>query len=310
MRAFGSTMNATGYFLFGMNVHMPRAFGELTTEHRTLSWAHGDIENRLFFRGNRFTRVNSLLSLVLATMFSLLFYGAMLLIPNTPVGGRFIGQGIIPAAIVFLSSWCVAILLVKWRKLAMQRRVLSLNAIPDEADFVLSPSSVERVNKLMHQQVDDPRKFVLFNRIEIALSNLKNIGRVSDVDEILKSQAEADEAVSESSYVLLSGFLWAIPILGFIGTVLGLSVAIGEFGSVMSASESSEALLPALQNVTGGLGVAFDTTLIALVAALSIQMLTTFLRKAEQEFLDDCSEYCTRNVVNRLRLLPFVEGSD
>lgn len=251
-----------------------------------------------------------MLSIVLAVIFSLVFYGGMLLIPNTPIGRRFIGQGVIPATIVFLSGWCVAILLVKWRKLALQRRVLSFKVVPDDADFVLSPASVERVNKFMQEQVDDPRQFLLFNRIEIALSNLKNIGRVSDVDEILKSQAEADEAVSESSYVLLSGFLWAIPILGFIGTVLGLSVAIGEFGSVMTASESSDALLPALKNVTGGLGVAFDTTLIALVAALSIQMLTTFLRKAEQEFLDDCSEYCTRNVVNRLRLLPFADRSE
>jgi biopolymer transport protein ExbB/TolQ len=146
---------------------------------------------------------------------------------------------------------------------------------------------------------------VLFDRISIALSNLQNMGRVSDVDEILRNQGDASEAVSESSYVLISGFLWAIPILGFIGTVLGLSVAIGEFGNVMSASGRADALLPALREVTGGLGLAFDTTLEALVAALFIQLWVSFLRKSEQEFLDNCSEYCTRQIVNRLRLLPF-----
>jgi len=78
----------------------------------------------------------------------------------------------------------------------------------------------------------------------------------------------------------------------------------------MGASESADTLLHALKNVTGGLGVAFDTTLEALVAALIIQMLVTFLRKSEQEFLDDCSEYCTRNIVNKLRLLPFEESSE
>ena len=33
----------------------------------------------------------------------------------------------------------------------------------------------------------------------------------------------------DTSYLMLSGFVWAIPVLGFIGTVLGLSDAICDF---------------------------------------------------------------------------------
>ena len=285
-----------------------KAFSELQTGEPVLSWARSDIEQRLFFVGNRFTRVNTLLSLLMGILISLAFYGMVLIAHDTVLNRKFVGQGPIPIAIVFLSSWCVAIMFLKWRKLALQKKAIKLQVIPDEPDFVLSPTTVDRVFDRMLELVDDPKQFMLFNRISIALSNLRNIGRVSDVDEMLRSQAESDEAVSESSYVLLSGFLWAIPILGFIGTVLGLSVAIGEFGAVMSAGGDTNALLPALQNVTGGLGIAFDTTLEALVAALVIQMVVTFLRKSEQEFLDDCSEYCTRNIVNKLKLLPFQEG--
>ncbi|MEZ6121553.1 MAG: MotA/TolQ/ExbB proton channel family protein [Planctomycetaceae bacterium] len=287
-----------------------KAFSDLRSGQVELSWARSDIEQLLMFRGSRFTRVNTLLSFLMAVVLTLAFHGVALAARGTLLNAKFIGQGLIPPSIVFLSSWCLAILFLKWRKLALQKRSVKLQVIPDHADFVLSPSNVDRVFDRMLELVDDPRQFMLFNRISVALSNLRNIGRVSDVDEILRSQAENDEAVSESSYVLLNGFLWAIPILGFIGTVLGLSVAIGEFGSVMSSSGSTDALLPALRNVTGGLGIAFDTTLEALVAALLIQMLVTFLRKSEQEFLDDCSEYCTRNIVNKLKLLPFHETSD
>lgn len=284
-----------------------KSFSNLQTGEPVLSWARSDIEQRLFFKGNRFTRVNTLLSLLLAVLLSLAFYGMVLVASDTVLNRKFVGQGPIPIAILFLSSWCVAIMFLKWRKLSLQKKSIKLQVIPEDSDFVLSPTTVDRVFDRMLELVDDPRQFMLFNRISVALSNLRNIGRVSDVDEILRSQAESDEAISESSYVLLNGFLWAIPILGFIGTVLGLSVAIGEFGSVMSAGGNTDALLPALQNVTGGLGIAFDTTLEALVAALVIQIVVTFLRKAEQEFLDDCSEYCTRNIVNRLKLLPFQE---
>ncbi len=275
-----------------------------------LAWHRSDIEQILYFSGGRFTRVNTLLSCLMGLMLSCLFYGAMLLAPQG-LRSKFVDQGTIPYATVFLSGWSIAILFFKWQKLRMQRRCLLMSVVPVTPEFVLSPRSADQVIEQMGHLVDDPKQFVLMNRISIALANLKNLGRISDVDEILRSQAEADEAISESSYILLTGFLWAIPILGFIGTVLGLSIAIGEFGAVMaSGNAGTDALLPALKRVTGGLAIAFDTTLIALVFALVIQLLMTFLKKAEQEFLDDCAEYCLRNVVNRLRLLPFQSDSD
>lgn len=280
-------------------------FSGLRSPGYAIAWHRQDIEQRLFFPGGRFTSVNSAFSGLLAVLLTAGFYVCILPFPKFWFHQKFIGQGVIPYSIAFLTAWCTAILFVKWRKLCMQRRCLKLVVVPDDPGFVLSPTNADFVLQRMSELVDDPRQFVLFHRISIALANLRNMGRVSDVDEILQNQGEASEAMSESSWVLIGGFLWAIPILGFIGTVLGLSIAIGEFGTVMSASGRADALLPALQQVTGGLGLAFDTTLEALVAALAIQMLVTFLRKSEQEFLDSCAEYCTRQIVSRLRLLPF-----
>lgn len=97
--------------------------------------------------------------------------------------------------------------------------------------------------------------------------------------------------------------------MGFIGTVLGLSAAIGGFGDVLGEAEDLSAITSSLTVVTGGLATAFETTLEALVAALAIQMLFTLLHKGEEEFLDECSDYCHRHIVNRLRLLPFEQES-
>jgi biopolymer transport protein ExbB/TolQ len=131
------------------------------------------------------------------------------------------------------------------------------------------------------------------------------LGRVGDVGEILKAQAESDEGASETSYSLVSGFIWAIPVLGFIGTVLGLSDAIGHFSTVLQQADDISQIKGSLQNVTSGLSTAFETTLVALVAALAIQLWLTFLKKSEQEFLDACSDYCTTQIVNHLRIMPF-----
>ena len=106
----------------------------------------------------------------------------------------------------------------------------------------------------------------------------------------------------ETSYAMVQGFVWAIPVLGFIGTVLGLSEAIGEFGSVLESSQDVSVMTQSLKGVTGGLATAFETTLLALVAALIIQLVMTVLKKSEEEFLDAAMEYCIRNVIGRLRL--------
>lgn len=287
-----------------------RTIQNLTVPSDMLSWHRMDIEQRLSFPGGRFTRVNTILTFLLAIFLACTFYVMMYFVPWPALRSKFTDQGTIPYITVFIACWCFAILLIKWRKLAMQKRCLGFEIVPRDSGFILSPRTVDSVMERIQQLVDDPSQFILMNRVNIALSNLRNLGRVSDVDEILRSQAETDEAVSETSYILLTGFVWAIPILGFIGTVLGLSVAIGNFGgAINAASGSPDALLPALQDVTGGLGIAFDTTLIALVFALIIQLFVTFLKKNEQEFLDACSEYCTRHIVNRLRLLPFGEDS-
>lgn len=277
-----------------------------------LSWARQDVEQRCFFSGGRFTCVNTWLSGLLALIATIAIYGSLLIVPQSLIASKLVGQGPIPYTIVYLSMWCLSILLLKWRKLSLQKKTLQFRVTPETPDFILSAATVQEVLDRLHQLVDDPKHFLLLNRISIALANLRNIGRVADVDEILRSQAEHDESTMETSYVLIGGFIWAIPILGFIGTVLGLSVAIGEFSGIISASDpgQSDQLQAGLQNVMGGLGTAFDTTLEALVGALIIQMLTTFLRKSEQEFMDSCAEFCVRHIVNRLRIMPYQQGVD
>lgn len=277
-----------------------------------LSWERQDIEQRFFFRGGRHTRVNNWLAAILGLVAGGLFYAVLLFgMPDSEFAGMFTGQGIIPYAIVLLTGWSSAILLLKWRKISLQRRALRYEIVPRDSDFVLSAANVDQIIERIYSIVDDPRRFVLFNRIVVALANLKNLGRVSDLDEILQSQAENDESSAETSYAILGGFIWGIPVLGFIGTVLGLSDAIGGFGSVLQNVEADmSAIKSELVNVTAGLSLAFVTTLEALVAAFAIQLASTFLKKSEQEFLDDCNRYCMNQIVNRLRILPFERAGE
>jgi biopolymer transport protein ExbB/TolQ len=273
----------------------------------SLPWSRQDIEQRFGFPGGRYTQVNTWFTALLALAATIIFYLCLMPFSDHYVAKSFNRPDsvIVTYPTVFFSFWALMILLIKSRKLAYQKKALKYQIVPKDHDFVLSSGTVDTVMQNIFNTVDDPKHFVLFNRIVIALSNLRNLGQITDVDDILRSQAENDESYMETSYMLLGGFIWAIPVLGFIGTVIGLSIAIGDFGSVLQSADDLSQIKDSLQGVTSGLATAFETTMHSLVAALFIQLILTYLKKSEEEFLDACSEYCLRNIVNRLRIMPF-----
>jgi len=268
-----------------------------------LDWGRFDIEQRLGIPGGRYTGVNGIAAGLSATVATVVFYSFLATpwLRGSTIDDMFTKRGPTQYATTLLFFWCVVILIVKWTKLEFQRRALDLRVVPDEAGFVVSTATVDRVLDRIHESVDDPRHFMLVNRIVVALSNLRNLGRVGDVDDILRSQASQDEAAIDTSYSLLQGFVWAIPVLGFIGTVLGLSEAIGQFSGVLGTTQDVSQISAALKGVTAGLATAFDTTLVSLVAALVVQLLVTVLRGKEEGFLEAATDYCLRHIVGRLR---------
>lgn len=274
---------------------------------KVLDWHLGDIEQRFGFRGGKYTDVNFWFVLLVSGILTALGFIGLGFAPDTIRTGKavalLIARGWTPYAMVGLAMFALVMLFVKWRKLAFQRRAFAIELIPAGTSFALTPETAQEALKRLNEQVDDPKRFVLFNRIERALLNLRNVGNLSDVSEMLRAQAENDESQMEASYGLLAGIIWVIPILGFIGTVIGLSGAIGGFGAVLNTEASVASLKESLTPVTSNLSIAFDTTFLALLLAMVVQMLQTLLRKQEDRFLDDCRDYVHVTIISRLKLL-------
>jgi biopolymer transport protein ExbB/TolQ len=275
-----------------------------TKKEPEISFSKSDIEKRLCLPSGRFTSAGPVLPLVGAVVITVLFYGVLFFLPDTWFKVMFTQRGPVQYAIVFFSGWSITILLLKHSKIALQRRTLDLKILPEEdPGFVITPQSVDRVLERIAESVDNQKHFILTRRIQIALSNLRNLGNITDVDNILRTQADNDEALSSSSYTALRGFIWAIPVLGFIGTVLGLSQALGAFGSVLSHAAQISELRDSLQLVTSGLSTAFETTLVGLVAAMFIHLWMIAVQRREEQLLDECKDYSQKYIVGRLRLM-------
>ena len=264
----------------------------------------GDIECMVGFPSGRYTVASAPLWLGVAAVMTILV--ALFLVSVAPDGYLLLMMNRCWTnwAVVFFSWWCLGILLAKWIKTSIQLRALrAVDIVPRRGDFILSPGTSGDVLRRIKAVAERPKDFLLFRRIDMALSNLGNIGEVRDVGAVLESQADSDGSSVDSSYTVIRSLIWTIPILGFIGTVVGLSQAIGSFTDVLTQTGSDAGSIKSkLGPVVGGLATAFETTLVALVAAVIIQLLSTWVYKREEALLDGITDFTTENVLSRLKL--------
>ena len=264
----------------------------------------GDIECMVGFPSGRYTVASAPLWLGVAAVMTILV--ALVLVIVAPDGYLLLMMNRCWTnwAVVFFSWWCLGILLAKWIKTSIQLRALrAVDIVPRRGDFILSPGTSGDVLRRIKAVAERPKDFLLFRRIDMALSNLGNIGEVRDVGAVLESQADSDGSSVDSSYTVIRSLIWTIPILGFIGTVVGLSQAIGSFTDVLTQTGSDAGSIKSkLGPVVGGLATAFETTLVALVAAVIIQLLSTWVYKREEALLDGITDFTTENVLSRLKL--------
>jgi flagellar motor component MotA len=205
-------------------------------------------------------------------------------------------------------TWSMSILYLKWQKLNHQRKALLLDVLPWELGAEINRDNVgsfiDNLYKLPHRLRDS----MMVNRMRKALELFEVKQNVGDVTNMLSSQSDIDGMRIGGSYALLKAFLWAIPILGFIGTVIGLSHAIGgmNFGNMTDLKQ----VTATLGEVTGGLGTAFDATLLGLVLAMTLNFPLNTMMKSEDDCLTDIDAFCNEVLLPRLNDGGSIAGGD
>ena len=133
------------------------------------------------------------------------------------------------------------------------------------------------------QQASVPNDNLLLSRSTLYLNHPT---RSDDIDEAFGIK---EREFLRGSYALPRFMIWAIPIIGFIGTVWGISNGIAPISDAMSATNSvtdvSSMLKESLPLVTNSLATAFDTTLLALLLSVPLMMMMLWLEKQEEAYL-------------------------
>lgn len=138
----------------------------------------------------------------------------------------------------------------------------------------------------------------LVTRLREGLDLVVRTGSAEGLGDHLKYLSDLDASRAAQSYGLVRFVIWAVPIMGFLGTVIGITEAIAQL---------SPTQLENISGVVAGLGVAFDTTATALALSMVLMFVQFIVDRREQALLGDVDSIAWAALAGRFQSL---EGGD
>lgn len=190
-------------------------------------------------------------------------------------------------------TWAGFILLGRYLEVRRQRRAFALDLLPtDDGARILPEDARPLLRKLDASTGGAP--YILANMVRLALGKYAVSRAGRDVGDTVRTQAEVDLGRLVTSMATVHYLAWAIPALGFLGTVRGLAM------SLTLAGDQDSSIPVFLKQATTHLNVAFDCTLVALALSLVLMFLLHSVQRDEEALVIDCQQYCLEHLVNRL----------
>ena len=140
-------------------------------------------------------------------------------------------------------------------------------------------------------------------RLRAAIEHVSHRGTAEGLDDELKYLSDLDASRLHAGYGLFRVIVWAIPILGFLGTVIGITMMLTGAAQLANGSDQSS-----MFQIFEGLGLKFDTTALALTLSMVLMFLHFFVERAENELLEQVDRAASRELADRFAAIP--AGSD
>ncbi len=205
------------------------------------------------------------------------------------LGGDVINGGYIQGFTYLAFFWAWFEVKEKLRVILRERRAFKLNLIPTNDKHVFLPQDINNLKfKLIEFEKKD--KYILSDLLKKACTKFRTSGSLSELIDIVSIQIEVSQEKSEGDQSVIRYLSWVIPSLGFIGTVIGISQ------SLIYANSGD------MEKITSLLGVAFDTTLVALVLSVILMWFVHQLQEETDRFHSDLKEFVIDNLINKIEV--------
>lgn len=200
-------------------------------------------------------------------------------------------------ACLTLMVWATILLAHKLWVVSREQKMLERDFVNLEPGQRILPEAALEHSKEVQSLIDQERGLASKLLPQFVLSALQRFHATYSIQDSAaavqeQSQLAADELDSDLS--LVRYIAWAIPSVGFIGTVRGIGDALAQADQVLKSND--------LSGVTNSLGLAFNSTLVALVLSIFLMFVMHLLQSRQEHLIQDFQEYCRRKVVDLMKV--------
>jgi biopolymer transport protein ExbB/TolQ len=191
-----------------------------------------------------------------------------------------------------LMFWALAIMGYKAVTIVGERRLLDVDLVPVAEGMRILPEDTREFARQVQQLPDEQQRLLLPRALLNALRRFNTTHSIQDVSSSTNSITESEAERLESELSMIRYISWAIPSIGFIGTVRGIGEAL---------AQADKAVQGDIAGVTQSLGVAFNSTFIALLISIFLMFLVYQLQLLQERLVFDTQAYVDDKLIRHMK---------
>ncbi len=224
-----------------------------------------------------------------------------------------VGLMVFNPTLMFERGWeqYVGTAIYLWAVLTLSRELFGLWR--NEQAFEDAPSLLRRVNTATSRktpqdgsslgaEISDEERRILPRRVRQLVSYVQESRSpsVSQLMEVNREGSGLDQEQVAGRFTLTRYILYLLPVIGFIGTVEGISRALMNISIVLPEVKNLDVFLKNLGRVTDALQIAFDSTLLALFLSAALMLVQTLVFRRSEELLAKVDRWIVEHVLTRV----------
>jgi len=196
-------------------------------------------------------------------------------------------------ACFILMLWAMALMGSKALENRRERQLFTIELLPRAQSNSILPQDTREYARPIEALTDDQQKRLLPRTLLTALHRFRATANIQDVAYAVRSNCESASEHLDSELSMIRYIAWAIPSIGFLGTVRGIGQALGQ---------AHQAAQGDIAGVTQSLGVAFNSTFVALLISILIMFLMHQVQLAQERTTQETEHYCDQRLIRFLQV--------
>ena len=194
---------------------------------------------------------------------------------------------------LILMLWALGMIGYKGRAAMRESAALEEDLVQVPEGMRILPEDTREYARQLEALPPERQQMLTVRALKAALARFGATRSVQDVSDAAHAVVQSEAERLDSELSMIRYIAWAIPAIGFIGTVRGIGDAL---------AEAHKAVTGDIAGVTAGLGVAFNSTFFALVLSLVLMFLLHNLQLAQERLVLDSETYLDQRLLRHLQV--------